>query len=137
MPPDATLVLVRKPYQPCAGTAYRTAYAKHYRAIHPELVKEQQAKWRRANQVWHQFAQSVRVHGLTLDEYAAIDERQDWLCAICKLEKPLFIDHCHAKGHVRGLLCRGCNSVLGFSLEQPETLRQAAMWLEAQQGKQA
>lgn len=40
--------------------------------------------------------------------------RQRGLCALCK-RKPTVpcLDHCHSEGVVRGVLCRGCNALLG------------------------
>jgi hypothetical protein len=39
---------------------------------------------------------------------------QQGKCQLCKsaLDNPV-LDHCHKTGHVRGVLCRGCNAMLG------------------------
>jgi hypothetical protein len=46
-------------------------------------------------------------------------EFQRGCCGIChthvsKLGSRLCIDHCHGTGAVRGLLCSGCNQMLGY-----------------------
>lgn len=53
---------------------------------------------------------------------------QNGCCAACKTDQPgnrygWVIDHCHATGKVRGLLCHGCNLALGNVKDNPETLR--------------
>jgi hypothetical protein len=53
------------------------------------------------------------VYGLTPEAYDSLLEKQGGKCAICKQEKPLCVDHCHATGRVRGLLCRACNFAVG------------------------
>jgi len=52
-------------------------------------------------------------------EYSKLLEKQSHACAICeihqsKLNRPLFVDHCHNTGRIRGLLCRPCNLGIGF-----------------------
>ena len=45
----------------------------------------------------------ARSHGLSLQDYRAMLERQGKVCGICKTPgKPLCVDHCHATGKVRG-----------------------------------
>lgn len=53
----------------------------------------------------------------------ALYESQDRKCALCDKEVELFskgknnsayIDHCHATGRVRAILCHPCNSALGY-----------------------
>jgi hypothetical protein len=59
----------------------------------------------------------AQVYGLSVEDYNAMLARQGGACAICKqapTRRPLFVDHCHTTGKVRGLLCHGCNAALGF-----------------------
>jgi hypothetical protein len=41
-------------------------------------------------------------------------------------------DHIHGTVIVRGILCDGCNKMIGFAKENPEILRAGANYLEAQ-----
>ena len=45
---------------------------------------------------------------------SAILQKQGGKCALCK-RKPAVpcLDHCHSTGVNRGVLCRGCNALLG------------------------
>lgn len=50
--------------------------------------------------------------GISIEEYDAILARQGGVCAICRqrpVSKRLAVDHDHATGEVRGLLCSRCN----------------------------
>lgn len=62
--------------------------------------------------------QLARRYGITLEQYELMLEHQGSRCAICGLpheeSRPLAVDHCHATGRVRGLLCTGCNVALGY-----------------------
>ena len=70
-------------------------------------------------------------HDLTLEERNIMWDQQKGNCAICNvpLEKP-HIDHCHKKGHVRGILCGSCNTALGMLKDNPDTLIKAAIYLK-------
>jgi hypothetical protein len=66
-------------------------------------------------------------------EYAAAYESQGGVCAICGKSEPrgvLHSDHNHATGQRRGFLCQGCNQGLGNFLDSPESLRNAALYIE-------
>jgi hypothetical protein len=75
-------------------------------------------------------------YGITLAEYNDMLAAQGGGCAICGAERSvdgrtLAVDHCHATGRVRGLLCARCNYALGLIDDRPELLRRAAVYLEA------
>lgn len=39
---------------------------------------------------------------------------QQGVCALCgEAPEVPCLDHCHTDGHIRGVLCRGCNALLG------------------------
>jgi hypothetical protein len=77
----------------------------------------------------------VRKYGVSLADYERMLAAQDGLCAICGTTEDtqhnnvFHVDHCHATGRVRGLLCRGCNHVLGHLKDDPEALRRAISYL--------
>lgn len=47
----------------------------------------------------------------------------------------LVVDHCHATGHVRGLLCHNCNRALGLLKDSEQALQRALKYLQAKPTK--
>lgn len=90
--------------------------------------------------------QALRKYGLTPESADALLASQNGKCCICEREVGFLehanarddnsacIDHCHSKGHVRGILCRKCNSGLGMFFDNPDWLRAAARYLENNNG---
>jgi hypothetical protein len=50
-------------------------------------------------------------------------------CPICKVTKVLVVDHNHATGKVRGLICNSCNHMLGVAKDSIDVLRSAIEYL--------
>lgn len=77
----------------------------------------------------------MRTYGLARGEYDRRFAEQDGGCAICRkaLEdgRNLHVDHDHATGAVRALLCTSCNNLLGRANDDPALLRAAADYLDA------
>lgn len=78
-----------------------------------------------------------KKYGLTEEGYAGMLHAQVSGCAICGVPenvagKRLAVDHCHATGEVRGLLCSRCNTALGGFQDETSLLKIAAAYLEAQ-----
>ncbi|SRR6266496_2393799 len=78
----------------------------------------------------------LKKFGLTEKDYQNLLVKQNYACAICKKPetrilksgqtKRLSVDHCHNKGHVRGLLCYSCNTGIGLLKHDPEAIHRAA-----------
>lgn len=64
-------------------------------------------------------------YGITPERLEEMRREAAGRCAICRRESRLVIDHNHSTGVVRGLLCHGCNIMLGF-LESRDHLLEAA-----------
>lgn len=90
-----------------------------------------------------QYAKQVeKQYGITGEDYLKMLEEQEGRCYLCGQEETtkikgkagqtrrLSVDHCHAKGHVRALLCGKCNTGLGYFRDDPQLLRKAADYLE-------
>lgn len=75
-------------------------------------------------------------YGLEKDEYLALVEKQNNLCAICfqpetdKVKKFLSVDHDHTTGKVRGLLCSRCNKSIGAFEDNVVFLSNAIKYLK-------
>ncbi len=75
-------------------------------------------------------------YGISSEDYARMLFRQDFRCACCKTSKPgghgerFSVDHDHATGKVRALLCFRCNTVLGHIEEDSDVLVAVMDYLE-------
>ena len=85
--------------------------------------------WRDNNREWFRFQHVLHAYGLTLDQYYALEESQDFVCAICGEECELHVDHNHITNKVRGLLCKGCNMGLGNFKDSDEKISKAVDYL--------
>lgn len=118
---------VRHPdgFNPWCRECHRVATNARYAALNPEVKNFR--GW---------FHGLKHKYGLTPADYARMLEEQGGVCAICGGEpqtngKARFnVDHCHATGRVRSLLCFPCNSGIGRFKDDPELLRKAIAYLE-------
>jgi recombination endonuclease VII len=82
----------------------------------------------------------ARAYGV---DVGVVIQAQTGVCQICGTDKPMApgrgntgdggsfsIDHDHATGRFRGLLCSRCNRGIGFFNEDPARLRAAADYLD-------
>lgn len=97
--------------------------------------KDKKIKWMKENlsknKNWHLQHHLKRQYSLTLNGLETLKKFQNYKCAICShvLEKPC-VDHNHKDGQIRGLLCRNCNTGLGFFKDKINTLISAINYLE-------
>jgi hypothetical protein len=78
-----------------------------------------------------------RRYGITAAEADYLLGRQGGLCAICRSAPAVHVDHDHATGAVRALLCFNCNGGLGQFKDDPALLHLAAFYVEHHLQRQA
>lgn len=85
------------------------------------------------------FKQNIRKYGLTVAEFEAKLAAQGGRCMICakppklngiRAASRLHVDHDHATGAVRDLICTNCNQGLGYFKDDPVLMRAAAEYIE-------
>jgi Recombination endonuclease VII len=106
------------------------AYLKAYQAANPDRVRASHFK---------------NKYGITIAQYDAMSAAQNHKCAVCggaesrygngKGRKRLAVDHDHATGAVRGLLCQDCNVGAGAFRDDSELLRKAADYIDLWRAK--
>ena len=93
------------------------AKRKQHREANREayLLRERASNAKRRRENPRKFKSSIlkSVYGITLEDYERMSAEQGGACLICDEKTKLHIDHCHATGVVRGLLCSICNRALG------------------------
>ena len=98
-------------------------------AVTREATRAKVKEWQRLNPEKRK-AQRIKKYGLTLDQFNDMRRSQGDKCAICASAVEKFhIDHCHATGVVRGLLCESCNMGIGKFYDNPEWLESAARYV--------
>jgi 5-methylcytosine-specific restriction endonuclease McrA len=70
-----------------------------------------------------------KFYGITLADKEAMIKKVGSKCQICLLVKDLVVDHSHAHGQVRGLICADCNKGLGWFKDSVRFLMSAIDYL--------
>ena len=119
---EAALARRREARRTPEHKASAAAYQRHRRKMHPEIVRKNNLR---------------QFHGLSLAEYEAIAESQAGVCAVCGRGEtgrnqygvlPLAVDHDHATGATRGLLCMRCNRALGLLRDDPQVIERLLIY---------
>lgn len=87
------------------------------------------AAWRDNNKEWRRFRHILNTYNLTLDQYYALEESQNFVCAICREDCDFHVDHNHKTEKVRGLLCLSCNMGLGNFKDSSSRMVEACFYL--------
>lgn len=113
------------------------AKRRELRQENPERTQQDNERRRlQRDPVHHRDMMLRNNYGMSLEEYHLKYAEQNGKCAICSEEKPdngrdgLAVDHCHSKGHVRGLLCTHCNHGLGKFKDSVDILNKAIEYLK-------
>lgn len=117
---------------------YHAASMRRWRAAHPGVAETRVLAWIAANRDKASAFSRKSRYGVTAEMYAEMVVAQEDRCALCKTPdhpirngKPTawFVDHDHATGEIRGLLCRQCNHGLGSFRDDPRLFIAALLYL--------
>ena len=124
--------------------AHMKAVAEARRAADPEKWKAQAAeRMRRRRERWPEATKDAWLqqrYRISWAAFQALLKEQHGVCAICHRPetkkrrhsdevRQLAVDHDHATGLIRGLLCFACNSGVGHLGDDPQRLESAARYL--------
>ena len=82
------------------------------------------------------FLHIQRRYGITEEQFAARLEEQKGCCAVCgvplvggRTRASVVVDHDHKTDAIRGLICRGCNTGIGFLQDDVRIVSKALAYL--------
>lgn len=104
----------------CCKTRATGRYARD-----PEAHKRRHREWVAKNPDRVKKHKIKSAFGLEPDDY----DKMPKVCVICGSLDSLCVDHSHATGRVRGLLCQPCNKGLGHFRDDPTLLLRASDYL--------
>lgn len=109
-------------------------YMKAWHQIHKEKDCARQRAWYRANKERTKVYGVMRTYNVSLDDAGMLVSLRDGLgawCDICRTTNgPFVIDHNHTTGKIRGLLCRRCNTAIGYLEESDLAAANLIKYLE-------
>ena len=95
--------------------------------MNPEYMTQWNAENAIKKSDWHRF----RQYEMTPADYQAMFDNQGGLCAICSGDMGVGnVDHDHATGVVRELLCHKCNIGLGMLRDDSRIISAALEYLK-------
>lgn len=104
----------------------RARYQKNREKV-AQYWKEFRKKFPEKGRDW----QLRRDYGITLKDYNEMLRLQNNSCKLCEvspIKKPA-VDHNHTTGKVRGIVCQGCNIVIGFFESRPQAVDNVKQYL--------
>lgn len=117
------------------------ARGKKWQLENPERTKEIAREYYKANKEPHNDRATnnrlIRNLGITKDQYDKIMREHDGRCDICGTDIPggphgsFNLDHDHATGELRGVLCMRCNTSLGKFEDRIDLLQAAINYLQS------
>jgi hypothetical protein len=113
--------------------AIHAEYMRAWRTQNLDHAREMDRKRRVLNSAY--LKRKVTKYGITPEHYLQLFEDQNGKCAICGASPDgrrvvmLCVDHSHATGKVRGLLCKVCNLAVGNLRDSAELALATAAYL--------
>jgi hypothetical protein len=124
----------RKEYRSLESTK---AAEREYRKRNKFRDAPRISNWARKHKDLLKNRRLVKVYGIDMAWFSSQYSKQGGACAICKCAidaiptRYTHVDHDHATGVVRGILCQACNKGLGLFHDSSDALIRASEYLKA------
>ena len=111
-------------------------YSRNYYANNSEDLKSNARRHKASHP--NQY-KNFAFHNISQDNYNLLLQKHDGLCWICKDKQAICIDHdhscCDSKSRscgkcIRGVLCNGCNFMIGLARDDVQVLKSAIEYLK-------
>ncbi|MBL6277954.1 endonuclease VII domain-containing protein [Micromonospora fiedleri] len=102
-----------------------SGYATYCKPCHNTRTRETKQRLYGGTREYH----LRRRYGIGQAEFAELLAEQGGVCGVCGDPDPEHVDHDHATGWVRGILCFNCNGGLGQFRDSPTRLARAITYL--------
>jgi hypothetical protein len=121
---------------------YRTYAKNDRREYFKQYQREYQRKYRKKYDKMPKRRERNRVKGwksqgiiLSISGYNKLYNEQKGRCCICgkhqsEINYPLYVDHNHMTGKVRGLVCRYCNFLIGVVENREKELKKIHKFIQ-------
>lgn len=113
----------------CRNAAIKLLRAQN--KVRSDQEREACRRWRAKRSV--KSAVLYKKYRITIEEYESLKAGCGFACEICSRPEsagsPLCVDHDHATGAIRGILCRHCNTGLGLLGDGIDGVARAARYL--------
>ena len=109
--------------------------SRAYYAANKARAAAQAREYRKHNADKRRMQKRCATYGITVADFREMWNMQAGRCAICLCRlvddgsRHTHVDHDHATGAVRGLLCVDCNVALGRFKDNPDNIKRAAEYL--------
>lgn len=89
-------------------------------------IREKNYRLEGKNKINRRNRQLVSLYGITLEYFNSLPQE----CSLCGATENLCADHCHQTGKFRSILCKRCNSGLGYFKDDPHELTRAIEYIK-------
>lgn len=114
----------------CARGLCKTCYDRAYLENNRTSCNEKKRLWAARNPARRLAIRRKYLYGVDTAMVQARLNAQDGLCKICLVSPATHLDHNHATGLVRSLLCGECNRALGLMREDRNRILRMVRYLE-------
>lgn len=102
---------------------------KKHKSLKKAAEKRKKPEEQLKKEGWVRFLKNT--YGITPEQYNEFLVKQDGKCPVCHNQLPLksVIDHNHETGEVRGILCIGCNLIVGTVEKRKKLIEGSVLYL--------